>query len=238
MRLLLLNGPTIKGFHTPPTGNPSYRGTDRKSLIGGVDDPSWPEQIKELRRGYFEKMEHVWDRYHSGLDINPELKEDIDRLGMRPNVVYDLETARELTNTYKDVLGQEYMILEVTLGDAAPEIGGRLLGFDISVGYDESSIWGSLEPVHPDERRITDIYTTRELLMRAYTLDLLIWKYFDPLLNENGLFDDFETASFFRDCIKAVPYIAPELYEPEETSENPGWEWEVLGLYVVDMDLT
>src|SRR5687768_10121014 len=114
MRLLLLNGPTIKGFHTPPTGNPSYRGTDRKSLVGGVDDPSWPEQIKETWRRYIEKMEDVWDRYHSGLDINPELKEDIDRLGMRPNVVYDLETARELTNTYKDVLGQEYTILEVT----------------------------------------------------------------------------------------------------------------------------
>ncbi len=115
----------------------------------------------------------------------------------------DLEMARELVVEYAK-LGIFYQLLELA-PDAAALEQGRFIGYDVSFrGVGDSLLsWGLTLHRRPTDRP--------EILPRAITL--LVERYFQPRLNESGLFDDRETAAFLLDVARAMNQVEPGCLE-------------------------
>ncbi len=114
-----------------------------------------------------------------------------------------LEKARELIREYAK-LGKDFQLIELA-PDAHALCVGRFIGFDVSLhsGYSPLS-WGLT--FHP---------RTAEHFNRGLPkpITLLIERYFQPKLNEYGLFQEFETATFLLDVIRALDEFSPGWFE-------------------------
>ncbi len=115
----------------------------------------------------------------------------------------DLDKAKNLVNEYRK-WGEEYQIIEVASFANELQIG-QFIGYDLSYGVGLSLLsWGltfynrlEKDPKKDKTRPIT----------------LLIERYFQPLLNDNGLFNDLETVKFLHEVLCAFQQFEPNAFE-------------------------
>jgi len=111
-----------------------------------------------------------------------------------------------------------FEVVEVTDGQTSSETDTRLMGFDISAGYNYSLLsWGLQVPkgVQRLDWRIQNLY---ELMSR----------YYRPQLNANGLFETADEAASCLGTLKALQGYSPDLFESGDLGE-----FRVNGLYRV-----
>jgi hypothetical protein len=192
MNLLILNGP-----RDPRAAKyPSYRGTYR----------AHPTYCDALPNDHEINQLFFW------------FLEDGGELGL----VHDLAKA----SRYVELLNQnplpgykQFEIVEVTSPDSPQQAGGRLLGFDLSAGYNSSLLWWGLEPqLEPNAVR----EPIGELVDLAY-------RYYAPRLGPCGLFQTPEIASQCLRSMDALQRLSPNLYEGEDLIPS----YRVVGVYLV-----
>jgi hypothetical protein len=178
-----------------PKASPAYRGTDRV-IPHHVDSLGEEHPVNQAFRWYCEE-------------------------GGEFGLVHDLARARELVRAYKKLQpSQHFEMIEVS-SQRHYQPTGMFLGFDLSAGYNSSLLsWGlDLSNVKPSEPIIDEKYILIQPLVR------LIQEFFQKRLNSNGLFDDYEDASFCLSCMMALQRIYPDLWENEEVT------FEIVGLW-------
>lgn len=137
-------------------------------------------------------------------------------------VVHNFEKAKELVTVYRHLdPPQDFEIVEVVTGNSSPQSTGEFLGFDLSAGYSFSLLSWGLDLDQKLSQELLDD-NARQVL---FPLLLLIKSFFQPQLNNNGLFNDYDTANFCLACMMALQKIYPGLWENEQV------EFEVIGLW-------
>lgn len=138
--------------------------------------------------------------------------------------VYDRIAAERLIHTYASLESPQcFELIEAVQGQETPTLGQEQLGYDVVHQYHYSLLsWGLVlvgepAPSLPDDDRYWQLVP----LLR------LIQQFFQPRLNQHGLFDDPETAQFFLDCMLATQAVRPALWEHEEV------KFQVVGLWKV-----
>jgi hypothetical protein len=167
-----------------------------------VDGPSYRTSYPvSLYRGTDRKEPTYCDSVPDGDEINQLFRWYVAQVG----AVHDLAKARRyaaLCNMYFP--GQYFEVVEVTKGDTAPTSDRQFLGFDISLGgCGDSLIFTSLlagpSASIPEEPILI--------------LSDLIRRYFTPRLNQFGLFQTFDDATYCRKVMIALQSFHPGLYE-------------------------
>lgn len=142
-------------------------------------------------------------------------------------VVRDIRKALDLVKVYDLYTGQKFEIVEVVYPHETPVVGSLLLGYDISYGY-----WTSLLSRGFRLEQLSEKELQNDPQMRVVDpLVVLIGKYFQPKLNERGLFSDSYTAEFCLNCMMALQKTCPNLWEEDDMV------FEVIGLYKVELDI-
>ncbi len=182
------------------SSSPSYRGTYR-STPHYVDNAGPEHEVNQLFRWYCDE----------GGDLG---------------VVHELEKARKLVAAYSRLDPPQHLeIIEVTTDSREPEVGGEFLGYDLSAGFNYSLLsWGlEIDREPPAELSRKDAPWVLQPLLR------LTKRYFQPQLNTNGLFEDYNTAQFCLDCMMALQKLRPGLWENEQVV------FEIVGVWKVDV---
>lgn len=190
VKLLILNGP-----RDPRAANyPSYRGTYRAH-------PTYSDLFPE---------------YH---EINRLFSWFLDE-GGELGVVQDTQRAlrfAELLNRHSP--GSEHFeVVECTDGDALPQSGGALLGYDLSAGYNNSLLWWQLRPPPGVASLALHVQEFYELLCRHY----------GPQLNSQGLFQTSDIAVLCLRSMAALQELSPNLFEGGDLRS-----YQVIGIYLV-----
>ena len=101
--------------------------------------------------------------------------------------------------------------MEITDDNEPPENNdSEFLGFDVAQDYFVSALSNGLH----FEKVIKNIPKEDKFLVPLF---LLTQEHFKPKLNENGLFNYFEEASFFQEVINAYRILRPGLIEGGES---------------------
>jgi hypothetical protein len=213
MKLLILNGPR----DPRAAAHPHYRGTYRAH-------PTYCEAVQadhEINKLFLWFLEE----------------------GGESDLVHDLTKASryaELLNIHLSEFKPAFAhfeVIEVKDGDNPGNTEGRLMGFDLSAGYNDSLLWWWGLPTQP--RPAASVGQTGNTSPSTSTfpkpilvLDDLIHRFYAPQLNRNGLFQSPDVAS---DCLRAMDALqrlSPNLYEGEELLSN----FEVVGVHLVSPD--
>ncbi len=176
----------------------NYRGVERPSLayVANVGDDHEANQ--------------AFNRFLSASDLK--------------EIIQDINLARDLVNIYGRLdPPQPFEIVEITTENHSPTIiAGTFLGFDVACVYRISLLSGGLEIDRDPPAKIS----ASDLIWKMRPLFRLVKSYFKPRLNQNGLFDDYETAIFFLEVMMTLQQIRPKLWED--------CKYEVLGLWHID----
>lgn len=165
------------------------------------DNPSYVESLPELHP-VNQSFRWFTQNYH----ITP--------------VVHDYDKARQLVDRYRQLMPpQEFEIVEVSMNGNPSSLNGLFLGYDLSSGCCESLLWWGLNITleHPEEKQ--------DKVRCLGPLFKLVQIYFQPKLNNHGLFADFQIASFCLDCMMALEKDSPNLWEKGN--------YHVVGLYKI-----
>lgn len=220
MRLLLLG--TEGKVTSGRVINPAYRGTDRFSAVyASTASLQHPEEISAIWKRYYDP-DVLWN------SDDPEFLYDKERYNWYPPVVRDIEAARAMVSAYTEYEGIELEIIEVTRNEEPPTIGTEFLGYDVSYAYDTSLILETLAPL-PDPPHHLIHTEVAEHLLTVRPLWVLMKKYVESHLNQNGLFITFEAAILCLECDMALYSLVPDIYDGAP-------RWDVLGLYKVPID--
>ena len=139
----------------------------------------------------------------------------------------DIEQAVELIRLYRMYNDEEFELIEtVHVGEAAT-MPGDFLGWDVSLFFGESHIWNGICRSSSNYEAIADSLPWGE---EASRFTRLMDLYFTPRLNQNGLFDLYEDAVFYRDCHDSIQSLQPGCFEYGE--------FEILGIYRCRIDNT
>lgn len=126
--------------------------------------------------------------------------------------VHNLARARDLVHLYAALWPpQRFEIIEVTAERAEPMVGSSFLGFDISSGFGDSLLASGLELVRLP---LLDTFSPER---KTFLLPLLevVQRFFQPKLNELGLFPRFEDAEFYLHCLRSIGRVEPGLFEEQ-----------------------
>ncbi len=178
-----------------PKASPAYRGTCRAT----------PHHVDSLGEDHPVNQAFLWYCEEGG------------EFGL----VHDLAKARELVREYKKLqTPHHFEIIEVS-SQRHYQSTRTFLGFDLSAGYNYSLLyWGlDLGNVKPSEPIADEKYVLIQPLLR------LTQEFFQKRLNSNGMFDNYEDASFCLSCMMALQRIYPGLWENEKVT------FEVVGLW-------
>jgi hypothetical protein len=138
--------------------------------------------------------------------------------------LHDIEFCRRAVEVYRHLNPpRELEVVEVTVGKEHPTIGSsEFLGFDVTCARHISLL--------PQNVRL-DVSAMRvaadDPVVKLAPLIELIRRYFVPLLNQNGLFDEYNTAALYLDTMMAVQKFRPNLWEGDDCN------FEVLGIWHV-----
>jgi hypothetical protein len=186
-------------------GNAAYKGVYR-------DPPPYADHLADAH-----PVNQAWQWW-----LN-ESSSDAEEHGL----IRDLDRARSLVETYKQYLGETLDVIELCIDDEEPAGGGVLLGYDIELGFYNSLLWDGVR-VCADEDAFggysPDLRTT---FANLRPLSCLVEIYFQPRLNENGLFGESDTAKHFVECINSIESFVPDYFE------QPPHEWQVIAVYSV-----
>lgn len=102
--------------------------------------------------------------------------------------------------------------IEVKTQNKAPESKGIFLGFDISCGFGNSLLYDNVLLFEKGVLLTKDLpyYETAETIE---PLLKLTGKYFAPSINQYGLLDNYEIASFCLKCLNSIRKVCPGLLE-------------------------
>lgn len=144
--------------------------------------------------------------------------------GGEDGIVHNLKKALELVTAYAQLdPPQIFEIIEITKNSNQATTKSEFLGFDLSSGGYSLLGWGlNFVFVQPH-----DISNDAKLVMILPLLQL-IHNHFQPKLNVNALFNDYEAAKFCLDCMMALQQIRPGLWENEEINFEVIGVWKVL----------
>jgi len=172
-------------------------------------------------RGTYRNNPTYCDTLSAGHEINQLFMWFLEE-GGESGVIHDLAKAQhyaKLCNIHFP--DRQFEVVEVTKAKTPPESGGKFLGFDLSEGYNSLIGLGAL---------VTNRARGR-LSEQFHVLSELIARYFNAQLNSDGLFQEFEVASFCLQAINALQSFHPGLYEGDIS------DFEVVGVYLVrDVD--
>ncbi len=130
--------------------------------------------------------------------------------------INDLRIAHEIVKLYSEYLPKEPMeIIEITSRDEAPvTVNTRFLGYDLSSGA-FSLLSSGLDIAN---NTILDSTADERLiqLRRLEPIFRLMKSYFQPLLNQNGLFDDYDVALFCLETFQATQSLDDNMWENNE----------------------
>lgn len=165
------------------------------------------------------------------------------REGGETGLVHDLTKAlryAELLNMHLSEFNPgfaHFEVIEVTDGDTHGDAKGRLMGFDLSAGYNNSLLWWWGQGTEPNAA--TSVGQTGNTPPGISTfpkpilvLDDLIHRFYAPELNRNGLFKTTATASECLKAMDALQQLCPNFYEGEDLRAT----FCVVGLYLVSPD--
>ena len=139
-------------------------------------------------------------------------------------IVSDLTKAEDLVNLYYQLTPPQYFeVVELTEKNQPPVTKGVFLGFDLSAGFNYSLLSWKLE----FDQYIPAGLPENDLFFTLKPLLYLIKDFFQPKLNENGLFNDYDTAAFCLECMMTLQKLRPGLWENEDI------EFEIVGLWKV-----
>lgn len=179
----------------------SYRGTDR----------TWPYYVEPLPESHPANQAFLW--FVSG--------EDSHELGL----VHDLAKARALIEEYRRLdPPQEFELIEMTRGEAQPESGGKLLGYDVTELYCHSILASGL---CFDAQRHQRAMSADESYRSIAPLVRLFDEHFSAQLNEHVLFSDKAVAEFCCECAATLIQFDNDLFDMPRESRR------VAGLYDV-----
>ncbi len=181
-----------------PRVSQTYRGTDRVTPYY-VDSLSEDHQVNQCFLWYCEE-------------------------GGELGVVHNFTRAKELVLAYHELRPPQHFEIVEVAKNGDHQSSGEFLGFDLSAGYNDSLLSWGLEI--GNARSSDSIRDDRYLLIQP--LLHLIQEFFQKKLNSNGLFDNYEDASFCLDCMMALQGVYPSLWENEDV------KFEVVGLWVHD----
>lgn len=198
MNFLILNGPRSPRA----AAYPHYRGTYRAH-------PTYSERLpedSEINKLFFWFLEE----------------------GGELAVVHDLSKAlryAELLNDHPLPRRSHFEVVEVTDGDEPPHVGGELLGFDVSSGYNNSLLWWWQPATQPGAiasvERNGDTSPSATIFPEPIrALSTLIKRFYTPRLNRNGLFQTPVSASECLRDMDALQQLCPNLYEGESLKDN------------------
>lgn len=143
--------------------------------------------------------------------------------GGQSGVIHDIEHAAKLLEAYSKLDPPQYFeVIEITTHNKPPTLGGELLGFDLASGSYSLLGWGlEIDRKLPLTMPQTDLYRV------IFPLLTLVKEYFQPRLNQNGLFREYATATFCLECMIALQTIRPGLWEDSHT------EFQVVGIWKI-----
>lgn len=137
------------------------------------------------------EINKLWDWY-----IHSKTEDETLRLS-------DLDKAWTLIKEYRK-WGLEYQLLEAAPTAEGLQIG-RFIGYDLSVGHGSSMLsWGMTYHNRLEKDPKKD---------KLRPITLLTERYFQPKLNEYGLFSDLETVTFLFDVLCAIQRFHPDYFE-------------------------
>lgn len=210
MKLLILNGP-----RDPRAASyPHYRGTYRAH-------PTYCEAVQkdhEINKLFFWFLEE----------------------GGESGLVHDLTKALRYTELLNMHLSEfkpafaHFELIEVTDGHTPARAKGRLMGFDLSAGYNDSLLWSwgpstlSKAPAFV-ERNGNTSPSTSTFAKPVLVLDDFIHRFYTPHLNRNGLFHTPATASECLGAMDALQQLCPNFYEGEDLKAT----FSIVGVYLV-----
>ncbi len=182
--------------------HPRYRGTERDC----------PYYVDSLPKTHPANRAFLWY-------VNNQEGDDAS------GIVHDLAKARALIEEYAKLApAQGFELVEMTCDDAEPELGGELLGYDVTELY-YTSILAAHLPFDPDrhERGIQcdESYRAIAPFVRLFK------EYFSTHLNEHVLFTDRAMAEFCCDCAATLIQLYPDVFDMPKESLR------VVGLYLV-----
>jgi|SRR5215472_2143818 len=146
-------------------------------------------------------------------------------------VVHDLNKAlryAKLLNDYPLARRSHFEVVEVTGGDEPPHVGGELLGFDVSSGYNNSLLWWWQPATQPGATAsVSPSPTTFPEPIQV--LHNLIQRHYAPQLNRSGLFQRPVIASECLTAMDALQQLCPNFYEGGSLKDN----FRATGIYLV-----
>lgn len=213
MKLLILNGPR----DPRAAAYPRYRGTYRAH-------PTYCEALQE---------DH---------EINKLFLWFLEE-GGESGLVHDLSKASRYTELLNLHLSEfkpgfaHFEVIEVTDGDTPGYAEGRLMGFDLSAGYNDSLLWWWGLATQPRAAPSVGQPGNTSPGMSTFpkpilVLDGLIHRFYAPQLNRNGLFQTPTTASECLGAMDALQQLCPNFYEGEDLRAA----FCVVGVYLVSPD--
>lgn len=139
--------------------------------------------------------------------------------------IENIDFAKKLVSIYNSLNPpQSFEIIEITHIKEDPKCNPvELLGFDIACAYSISILSWGLEIDN-----ISSNSPYEELDIKLLPLYRLVKHYFQPLLNQNGLFDNSSLASECLEVLMSLQAIRPNLWEDENCSFQVWGLWKVL----------
>jgi hypothetical protein len=184
--------------------HPSYRGTERRC----------PGYVDHLPETHPANQAFLWYVYNQDKDAGAGL-----------GLIHDLNRARALIEEYAKLQPpQEFELIELTRGDAQPELATELLGFDVTEFYYHSILNEGLRFFPERHKRTID---ADEKFRSIAPLVRLFREHFSAYLNEHMLFRDKPTADFCRDCAAVLTAFTLNVFD------IPAESLVVAGLYRV-----
>jgi len=147
--------------------------------------------------------------------------------GGQSGVVKDVRKALQyaaLLNSQPGSQLNRFEVVQVVTDDAQSNASGKLLGFDLSSGFSNSLLWW-----WGPEPRVGDSPSLGEPIR---TLGDLVYRFYGPQRNENGLFPTVAIASGCLSAMDALQHLCPDLFESEDLRSN----FRPVGLYLVPPD--
>lgn len=138
--------------------------------------------------------------------------------------LHDIEFCRRAVEVYRHLNPpRELEVIEVTVGKEPPSMASsEFLGFDVTCAR-HISLLPRIVRLDVLAMGVAD----DDPVLKLAPLIELIRRYFVPRLNQNGLFDEYDTAAFYLDTIMATQKFRPNLWEGDDC------RFEVLGIWHV-----
>jgi hypothetical protein len=183
-------------------------------ILGGPCNPQRNPNPKY--RGTYRRQPYHFDSLPEDHLYNKMFHSYLEE-GGETGVIHDLAKATALTKVLNASLQEEeFEVIAMTVGKDCPDTNGEFLGFDLSHGFSNSLLWWGLKP-----------QSSRNYSYIGVLCDLL-YEFFSPRLNQDGLFSDFETASFCLQSMVALQSFHDALFEGGSLEE-----FRIVSVYLV-----